>query len=796
MRRQLAKLRRDLWLTRGRVAFMVLSLAVGLTSLGTVLSMRGVLRREMTRNYLDTVPASATIDVGDKGVSSALLEQVRVRHEIAAAERRATLRARWRQDASRDWGLALLFIVEDFDKPQLALLKHEDGVTVPPLGSMLVERSAMVVLGAKVGDTIQVQVGSGAITEIIIAGVVHEPALAPAASEQSGYLYASVETLVLLGQPPTMDELRVLVADSPLDATSVENQVSRLAIWLQNQGTDVHEVKIPPPGKHPHEGPSGAILLLLAVFAGLTVLLAGVLSASLLSITMARQVREIAIMKTLGAVGWKIRVHYLLMLSFVAFAALALSVAPTILFGRIGVDSVANLLNFDIASYSVPSWVYVVQVVTGIVLPLLTAAPAILRASRISVRQALGDHGARPSQKAGSERWIGGFENRLLQAALRNAFRVPRRLLLTLGLLAVGGGLFVSAVSVADAWDEMTAQVFQTRHYDVELRLAETADTLMLKGVPNVGNVEVWGSSSVTLTTKSGLPVSRTYPDGGHGSFNLVAVPDNTKLIEFKQHSGRWLGAGERDGVVLNQLAASRVGQDPLGRNVEMAVEGRVSTWKVVGVVEEVAAPATAYVGFEAFVKKTGQPLRMLRIATTTNRETMSTHAAIKNIQSELAARGKHIVSAVPLQLLFNAMGEHVVVLIRLLLGLALLTAIVGVLALGSSMSTSVIERGRELGVLQAIGARPVQVRRMVLLEGLFVTLLSLPLALLIATAVSAVVGQIVGQLAFQLPLPLNLSWVAMAAWSAGVLLVASAASLIPALAATKRTVIDALAHV
>lgn len=154
------------------------------------------------------------------------------------------------------------------------------------------------------------------------------------------------------------------------------------------------------------------------------------------------------------------------------------------------------------------------------------------------------------------------------------------------------------------------------------------------------------------------------------------------------------------------------------------------------------------------------------------------------------------VVRAVPLQLLHNAMGEHVVVLIRSLLGLAVLMAVVGVLALGSTMSIGVVERTREIGVLQAIGARPAHVRRMILIEGWFTAALSLPLMLALAAPLTAFVGRVVGQLSFMLPLPLDLSWLAVAGWCAGMLLVSTLASLVPARAAIRLTVREALSHV
>lgn len=284
-----------------------------------------------------------------------------------------------------------------------------------------------------------------------------------------------------------------------------------------------------------------------------------------------------------------------------------------------------------------------------------------------------------------------------------------------------------------------------------------------MRELDGVERVEPWGFAPVTIATESGLPLSRTYPDGGHGSLTMVGVPDDTRLIDFELRSGRWLRSGEPDSVVLNQLAAARIGPDPVGREVELVVEGRRARWTVVGVVEEVAAMATAYVSSAAFVDRTGQEPRGLRIAVSAGHDPRDTRAAIVRIERQLAASGVGVTASVPLELVYNAMAEHVVVLIWSLLGLALLMAFVSALALGANMSTSVVERAREIGVLQAIGARSAQILWMVLIEGLFVTLLSLPFTLLIAIPLSAIVGHVVGVLSFAIPLPLDVSWFAMA---------------------------------
>lgn len=802
------KVWRDLSAMRGRIAFMVLGLAAGLTSMGSVLTMRTVLSREMRRSYRESRPASATLETGGQ-IDDRTLAQLRQREEITLAERRATREARWRRPGAERWGRGLLFVVEDFEAQRIARIRREEGARVPPPGTVLVERSAMAVLGLSLGDEVELSTAAGRPRTLRISGVVHESALAPAVTEQAGYFYATPETLAQLEGRAVLDEVRVVVADEPLDRsdivrTRVEAQVDSAAAWLGERGVVIHEIKVPDPGAHPHEGPSRTVLLLFAIFSGLTVFLASILVASLLSTILARQVREVAVLKTLGASRARIAWMYALMMSIIAALALVVSVLPTVGLARLGIEKVSTMLNLDVASYGVPFWVVALQVGVGFSLPLLTAAPAIARASRRSVQEALRERGVSAPRKGWLSRVSARISigDRVARAALRNAFRMPRRLFLTVGLLAVGGGLFVAAASVADAWEAMTEQVFETRHYDVELRLAQPADDRVLDTLRHPGadggveTVERWGFAPVTFASETGLPLSRTYPDGGHGSFGLVAAPASTELVDFDLRRGRWLRPSDRDQVVLNQLAAARFGEDPIGHQVELIVEGERTRWQVVGVVDEVAAPATAYVSSAGFVERTGLPLNGVRLATGHRSEPGAVEAIIDQLDARLAEDDVRVAAVVPLELLYNAMGEHVSVLIACLTFLALLMAIVSALSLGSSVSTSVVERTRELGVLGAIGARPAQVRRMILIEALFVAVVSLPVALLVAVPLASGIGYLVGMLSFRLPLGLDLSGSAMAMWTLGSVALAALASWVPARRATRRTVRDALAQI
>lgn len=61
--------------------------------------------------------------------------------------------------------------------------------------------------------------------------------------------------------------------------------------------------------------------------------------------------------------------------------------------GRAYADFAAATLNFEIASYGVDGWVYLVQIVAALLIPVIGAAVPVYKGSRITVREARSNSG-------------------------------------------------------------------------------------------------------------------------------------------------------------------------------------------------------------------------------------------------------------------------------------------------------------------------------------------------------------------------------------------------------------------
>ena len=791
----LKQLARDLWLSRGRTLTMLLAIAMGLVGFDATLGAFGVLRREMQRNYLESLPASATIELAS--ASDGVLAAALRRPEVLAAARRKTVHARFRADDHGAWQRALLFVVDDFEKMPVAKVFQKRGSWPPPRGTVLVEQSGISVLGADLGESFWLRLPGQRARRVELSGIAHEPALAPAQTEQAIYAYVTADTARDFGIEPALDELRVLFDLEQQPA--IERATRSLGAWIQREGLgELRELRVPPPRHHPHQTQLTAVLVVVLVFTSCVLFMSSFLASSLLSTFMARQVREIGVMKALGArtrqLGWM----YTLLVLGLACSASAVAWLPGRLGTRAFVDAVAKLLNFEIASYQEPGWVVMTKLGVGLVVPAIALLPAVWRASTVTVRQALDDHGAARAAFGRSrlEAWTARTRQRSIAVtyALRNVVRQRRQMLLSLALLAAAGSTFVTAVSVAKAWDALTVRLVHTRHYDVEARFSGPVALESLREratrTSGGGAVEAWKSAPTVIAEPGQLPIAHTYPDDAHGAFHLIAPPNGARMLDVELSAGRWLHENDTGTVVINQLVP---GYDRLriGDTLTLSVAGKPRELSLVGKTEQVGVGAAAYVSartYDAIVPADRQSGSLF-----IQRAAGSTAALQHAIESMLDTAGAPVEAVLPLAVFENALVAHFEVLMKTLLALAALTAMVGGLSLGSAMSNAVIARTRELGVLRAVGASPRQLSRAILVEGFLVAALSVVCTAVLGGVLSLGLGTLLGKLSFKVALPWSFSLAGLGAWSLGLVLVTLLATWWPAARAARLSVREAL---
>jgi len=801
------KVLRDLWLARGRATVLVIAVAFSLVAVGAVLGAYAILTREMPCSFLSARPASATLVVHGE-ITPDVLDAVRRRPDIAEADRRALVNARI-EIAPDTWIPLRVFVVDDFEAARVETVTPLEGAWPPPAGTMLLDRTSMPLLKTAVGATLTVSTANGRPRPVQVTGVVFDGGVAPAWQEQTGSVYITPATLAMLGEPADLDLLKIAVKDDPFDAAAIERTAQSVSAWLAQQGVVVEEIQIPPPGQHPHQALMNLLALVLLLFSLLALALSGLLVATMISAMLARHVRQIGAMKAIGAQPSHVGLMYGAMVLAMGAAAVVLALGPGVLAGQALAAAYADLSNVDLASRAVPWWVLAVVVLAGLLTPLVAAAGPVVSASQMTVREAISEVGLYQGPGGGKTGSVGALAARIgaalgpsLVLALRHAFRRRGRLAISLALLALGGGTFMSGLNVAAASDRQLARGEATLGFDLEVSISRPQPTesllRLVRGLPGVAYVEPVGFATVATARPGETAVTGTQKDGGHGTQRLYALAPDSRFRPAVAE-GRWLEPGDLDAIVVvpgqhNGVATA------LGDTVPLSIAGRDTEWRVVGLLPNLrgpgAGPGGQYVSDAGFAKVTGQigSARAVRIITTAH-DSAARKAVLRGLEQALTVEGIGVASVIDADWRNTAVRAHVAIVQGALGFLGPVLGIVGALTLASTMSLSVVERTREFGVMQTLGATPARVIWVVVSEALFVGGLSWLAAVVLALLLSSAIGAGIGSALFGGPLPLVLSPVALAAWLVVVLLGSAGASALPARSASRLTIRETLAY-
>jgi putative ABC transport system permease protein len=209
--------------------------------------------------------------------------------------------------------------------------------------------------------------------------------------------------------PEEPSQVRIVVADHPLEEGYIRELADSAKALLEREGRTVTRVTVPTPGRHPHADQMDAFLYLLGAFGILSFALSAVLVASMIHAFLAEQVRQVGIMKAIGATTRQIAMLYLGQVALLAAAALAIGIPLGLMVGRAYAQFSAQILNADVTSAPFPVWVVLTEIVVGVAVPLLFALGPVLRASRISIHEALaGDLTKHPFGTHRFRRWLAG----------------------------------------------------------------------------------------------------------------------------------------------------------------------------------------------------------------------------------------------------------------------------------------------------------------------------------------------------------------------------------------------------
>ncbi len=506
----------------------------------------------------------------------------------------------------------------------------------------------------------------------------------------------------------------------------------------------------------------------------------------LLARASARQ-KELALRVALGARTWRIARHLLtesLLLALLSGGAGLLVAAWGI--SAIKYYGAEQLPRLDEVQINTRALIFTlgVSVLTALVFSLLP----IFKAARPDINEVL---------KAGAKTATGGGSLRLWRDSLVVAeVALGLMLLIGAGLMMRSFGVLVNVSPGFDPENVLTGQVSLTRaaYENHEERLRYVNQTLerlrSLPGVESAAFVAPMPFSGGNVGSDFRIE-GRPIPEPGQepDANNRSVTSQYFQAIGIPLRKGRYFTEQDQRGgggvAIINETLASRYfpNEDPIGKYISNIGanqnDGDPKRWEIVGVVGDVhhrslTRPAypELYLPYQQnswswgnfFVRTTGDPAALTRSFTEAVRASDKT-APITNVRPLTQAISDTVAQARFYTLLFALFGATGVLL--------MLTGVYGVISYGVSQQT------QEIGIRMALGAQARDVLKLVIGQGMVLTLIGVGLGLLGAFGLTRLMQTLLFNVSVTDPL-------VYAVVSAALITVATVACYVPARRATK----------
>ena len=146
------KVLRDLWHNKTRTVLVVLSIAVGVFAVGTIVSTWSMLQHDLAVDYAAIEPSSAIVFAAP--FDDALVKQIQRMDDVQSAEGRFNLVVQLRI-GSNEWRNLRLEVIDDYAAQQLNKVRSERGAWPPPNRTLLIERASLGLTSASIGDVVE-----------------------------------------------------------------------------------------------------------------------------------------------------------------------------------------------------------------------------------------------------------------------------------------------------------------------------------------------------------------------------------------------------------------------------------------------------------------------------------------------------------------------------------------------------------------------------------------------------------------------------------------------------------------
>jgi len=705
----------DLSRRRSRTFLAVATLALAVAGIGLFATPTLMNRAMSAEVAADRLP-DLTISTRPLVLNQAQLAALAAVPNVRAVEPRSSFGGRVYVGARRAY--AQVLGIPDFTSQQVNVVHVASGVP-PQTGAVLTEaqNAKQGLLSVQAGQTVQIIAADGVVRSLQVSGQGRNlDGGQTVTSDGVIVLYATPATVASLSRTPGYDQLFITLADTSPAAVNATIAAIRHTLAAVPGFTGFsHLPQVRAAGDWPGKSRFQDFSKFFYIITLLALLSALVLISNTMTTLVGEQTSEIGIMKAVGGRRRQIAAVYLktavLLGGLGTVAGIILGVVLAwILTSFFGSTFFAVGVGFGI------DWpVVLASALVGLLAPPLAALPAIRRAVRVPVRDALEATGsAAGGQDAGDQllRRV-RFLPRPAQIGLRNVGRRRRRSLSTALVIALAVGTMLAALGMITAAANASRASWGDHGEDVHIlpvggRSLDARAAALIRATPGVAAVEPYFGTDIKH-------------DGQDAT--IWAVQQAT-MFHYRIAAGRWYTPAEEQTrahvAVIEQDIAQATGTR-LGDTITVQTASGPASFRVIGISPQQQENGTAlFVPLTTMhAVLTGMPAAAsdFWVQTTSHDHAFIDRTATR-IEDTLTTHGYDVDSQITYVQLADEIAGYRTITTTLAV-LCLLIVAIGMAGLANALTMSVLERTREIGILRSIGARARDIRRIFAAETL-----------------------------------------------------------------------------
>ena len=794
------KIFRDVWARKGRTAMASAAIFVGVLGVVTLTSMGDLLISQLKQDLKEeempmqsvfvSAPSGAQLD------NASYLEALDAFPGVTLVEGRAVRPLSWKLpgDAKFKDGFVLA-AWEPFEQIKLQPMRLTAQGNYPVTGrhEIAIEKRMAEKHGLNVGDQLVFRVVGGEAEEETwtVSGIVFAPYASfsgagppPVPGDES--IFATFEDAQAIGGFVGFSAFYVRYIDFP----TAKEQSDRFYASIAGETPYVPVFNLVDDPAESFLITGGEELTGIMSFLGMiAMVVSGLLIVNIINSIVGEQKRQIGVMKSLGATRWD---------NFVIYVGIAMTygvigVIPGVVIGSylavVMAQAIDEVMGTFIEGFSLSTSGILIGVVMGLAVPFVAAIVPVFLGTRVTILQAMTDVGISGNYRKGL---LGRAINIMplptnTKQAITNVTRKKGRLVLTWLTLTLAVAAFMGIFAMFASIDKEIDGIFDAFGYEIAVVPNERQDfdqvsALISEGVDGIKAIHPGVGLAVELE-------GYVDPDFDTGQLQMIGFDPASDSIALDITAGKALKDDPaREGIVLSSGVADQIGKDA-GDTVVLVAQGQSAEFEIIGIAS--IAFDQGFMEWRALARlvgstnSKGEPAPTVLLVQMTGAD-----PSVDQVDEILLSNG---IAAAQVNQVEEA--ERIAKLIALF-GLifesaAIVMAAVGAIGLLSTLSMSVFERQREIGVMRSIGASSSTVAGQFLTEGMLVGIsawiVAVPLSYVLFLGLLSSLEINIEGIVYE-PIALVIGLI-------GLIVITVLASLGPSLGAARRTVSDILRY-